>query len=250
MLEFAAEALVIDGIQQVEPSARCSLMSRDLKRFTPPQRARRLLCLGCTWRGAVESQLIAGRDCGSCNVCCVALTIDDPELQKPQGYRCRNTQRDHSCAIYERRPQTCRSFNCSWRQLKWIRDTMRPDISGVLVRMHREISRQTGEERMGVIFMLLTKKALMAEGLAESVAAAVAADVPVYLQVPGPPGYTSSQAPMNDVLRHAVMTNDKPAVLEVLRRARAQGENGERRRIVLKPRKAQSSAPETPETPR
>jgi Fe-S-cluster containining protein len=127
---------------------------------------------------AMEPQLIAGRDCGPCNVCCVALTIDDPELQKPHGYRCRNTQRDHSCAIYEKRPQTCRTFQCSWRQLKWIRETMRPDMSGVLVRMHREISRQTGEERMGVIFMLLTKKALKAEGLAESVAAAIAAEIP------------------------------------------------------------------------
>jgi Fe-S-cluster containining protein len=197
---------------------------------------------------AVEPQLITGRDCGSCNACCVALTIDDPELQKPQGYRCRNTQRDNSCAIYERRPQTCRTFYCSWRQLKWIRETMRPDISGVLVRMHREISRQTGEERMGVIFMLLNRKALKAEGLAESVAAAVASEVPVYLQVPGPPGYTSSQARMNDALLHAVMTKDKPAVLEVLRQAWAQGEKGERRRIVLKPLRAELSSAETLET--
>jgi Fe-S-cluster containining protein len=163
--------------------------------------------------------------------------------------RCRNTQRDNSCAIYERRPQTCRTFYCSWRQLKWIRETMRPDISGVLVRMHREISRQTGEERMGVIFMLLNRKALKAEGLAESVAAAFASEVPVYLQVPGPPpSYTSSQARMNDALLHAVMTKDKPAVLEVLRQAWAQGEKGERRRIVLKPLRAEFSSAETLET--
>ena len=197
----------------------------------------------------MESHLIAGRDCGPCNVCCVALTINDPELQKPQGYRCRNTRRDHSCAIYEERPQTCRTFQCGWRQLKWVRETMRPDMSGVLVCIRRVISRQTGEERMGVIFMLLTKKALKAEGLAESVAAAIAAEVPVYLQVPGPPGYTSSQARLNDALRHAVMTKDKPAVLEVLRQARAQGEKGERRRIVLKRRSAEFCSAATPEPP-
>ena len=100
---------------------------------------------------------------------------------------------------------------------------------------------------MGVIFMLLTKKALKAEGLAESVAAAIAAEVPVYLQVPGPPGYTSSQARLNDALRHAVMTKDKLAVLEVLRQARAQGEKGERRRIVLKDRGAEFNSEATPE---
>jgi hypothetical protein len=46
------------------------------------------------------------------------------------------------------------------------------------------------------------------------------------------------------------MTKDKPAVLEVLRQACAQGEKGERRRIVLKPRTAEFGSAETPETPR
>jgi hypothetical protein len=52
---------------------------------------------------------------------------------------------------------------------------------------------------------------------------------------------------LNDVLRHAVMTKDKPAVLEVLRQARAQGERGERRRIVLKHRRAEFSSTATPD---
>lgn len=186
--------------------------------------------------------LVAGRECGTCNVCCVALTIDDPELQKPQGYKCHHAQRDNSCAIYATRPQTCRAFFCGWRQLKWIRETMRPDVSGVLVRMQRNVSRETGEEQLGVIFMLLSKAALKAEGLAESVAAAVAAEVPVRLNVPGKPGYTSSLARINDVLRHAVFTKDKAGVLEILRRARAQGEKGERQRIVMKNRKAETVA--------
>jgi hypothetical protein len=187
----------------------------------------------------VTPNLVAGRECGTCNVCCVALTIDDPELQKPQGYKCSHAERDNSCAIYATRPQTCRAFFCGWRQLKWIRETMRPDISGVLVRMQRNVSRETGDEQLGVIFMLLSKAALKAEGLAESVAAAVAAEVPVYLNVPGKPGYTSSLARINDVLRHAVFTKDKTAVLAILRRARAQGERGERKRIVMKNRMAE-----------
>jgi hypothetical protein len=186
----------------------------------------------------MQTHLVPGRECGSCKVCCVALTIDDPELQKAQGHRCRNARRDNSCAIYETRPNTCRTFFCGWRLLKWIREPMRPDASGVLVRMHRQISPETGEERPGVIFMLLTKAALKAEGLAESVAAAVAANVPVYLNVPGPPGYTSSMAQINEVLQHAVLTKDKAGVLEVLRRARSQGEKGERARIVFTHRDA------------
>ena len=181
----------------------------------------------------MEPELIAGRECGHCNVCCVALTIDDPELQKVQGYRCRNARRDNSCAIYDVRPQTCRAFNCGWRSLKWIRQTLRPDISGVLVRFHTEVSSTDGAERMGVVFTLLTSAALKAEGLAESFAAAVSAGVPCYLHIPGPPGYTSARARMNEVLTEAVLNRDKAAVLRILREGRAMGRRGENKPIVL-----------------
>ncbi len=57
-----------------------------------------------------EQELVAGRTCGACYVCCVALTIDDPALQKVQGYRCRNALPSDGCAFYEARPDTCRTF--------------------------------------------------------------------------------------------------------------------------------------------
>lgn len=181
-----------------------------------------------------QHPLVPDRECGPCNVCCVALTINDPELQKAQGFRCRNTQRDGGCAIYPTRPNTCRTFFCGWRHLKWVREALRPDRSGVLIRLHGEVARDTGETRLGIVVTLLTKAALKAEGLAETVAAGVAADVPVYLNVPGPPGWTSGQARINEALLHAVVTKDKPAVLEILRQAYNKGERGERRRIVFR----------------
>ncbi len=176
---------------------------------------------------ANPSAPIPERACASCNVCCVALTIDDPALRKVQGYRCRNAQRDNSCAIYDTRPQTCRSFECGWRQLKWVREALRPDRSGVLVRLHYEVARATGERRLGVIVTLLHRAALKADGLAETVAAAVAASVPVFLEVPGPPGHTYGLARLNEALSDAVYTRDKAALLEILRRGYAQGQAGE-----------------------
>jgi Fe-S-cluster containining protein len=182
----------------------------------------------------IKIELVPGRVCGPCNVCCVALTINDKTLQKVQGYRCPNTLPDHGCAIYETRPDTCRTFFCGWRTLKWIRETLRPDTSGVLVRIQAEKPAAPGEPpQLGVVFTLLNSASLKAEGLAESVAAAVAANVPVYLHVPGPPGYTASQARINDVLINAVVTKDKAAVLRILRQARAQGRNGKHEPIVL-----------------
>jgi hypothetical protein len=179
----------------------------------------------------VESDLLPTRSCGECNVCCVALTINDPELQKPQGYRCPNSLPDHGCAIYETRPHTCRTFFCGWRRLKWIRETLRPDRSGVLVRLH--VENKDGAQNLGVVFTLINNAALKADGLAETVAAGVLADIPVYLHVPGPPGYTASQVKINDALQHAVLTKDKPALLEALRRIRAIGAAAKHEPIVM-----------------
>ena len=180
----------------------------------------------------MERELVPGRTCGTCNACCISLTIDDPELQKPQGYRCRNARRDASCAIYESRPQTCRSFFCGWRQLKWVHESLRPDVSHVLVRLRRSIGRD-GVRQVGVAFMLLDRAALKAEGLAESVAAGVAAGIPVYLNVPGPPGYTSAIAQINDVLAGAVLTKDRAGLLDVLRQAVAKAKSGKFVPIVM-----------------
>ncbi len=179
-------------------------------------------------------EVIPGRECGSCNVCCVALTIDDPELQKPQGYRCKNAQPDNRCGIYADRPQTCRSFNCGWRLLKWVKQPLRPDPSGVLIRLHGAVA-ANGERQLGIAITLLTKAALKAEGLAETIAAAVNADRPVYLNVPGPPGFTAAQARLNDALIEPVLARDKARVLEVLRQARRQGHGGPRKPIVFDP---------------
>ncbi len=184
----------------------------------------------------MQPNLVPNRECGACNVCCVALTIDEPTLQKPQGYRCSNATRTNGCAIYETRPKTCSTFFCGWRQLKWVREPLRPDTSGVLVRLHNEVSPRDGSTRPALIITLLTPAALKAEGLAETVAAAVVNEIPLYLHIPGPPGRTSGQARITDALRHAVLTKDKPAVLEVLRKARAQGQAGTHKKIVLTPR--------------
>ena len=169
-------------------------------------------------------------------------------MQKPQGYRCRNTQRDNSCGIYETRPHICRAFFCGWRRLKWVRESLRPDKSGVLVQLHGEVSTENGTRRLGVRFGLLNAAALKAEGLAESTAAAVAADVPVYLHIPGPPGHTAAQVRINDVLRDAVITKDKTAILTILRKLRARGQAGKFKPIVF-PRRAEGGATPRPGLP-
>ena len=176
---------------------------------------------------AIPTETVPGRACGSCNICCIALTIDDPELHKPQGFRCRHNQRDNLCGIYESRPQTCREFHCGWMLLRWVKISLRPDQSRVLIRLRGLISPEDGTRQLGIEVALLDKSALRAEGLAETIAAAVVAGMPVFLRIPGPPGLTSASARVNDVLEQAVLTRDKAEVMRILRRAYAEGRRGD-----------------------
>ena len=98
------------------------------------------------------------------------------------------------------------------------------------------------------MFGLLNSAALKAEGLAKSVAASVAADVPVYLHIPGPPGHTAAQVRINDVLRDAVIAKDKAAVLSILRKLRARGQAGKFKPIVFS-RHAEDGATPNPGVP-
>src|SRR5208282_1177719 len=176
---------------------------------------------------------VAGRSCGACNVCCVVPTIDEPALQKLPGYRCHNALPSGACAIYETRPRTCRKFFCGWRRLQWIGEGLRPDVSGVLVRLVKEATLVQGLDRPGVTFTLLGDESLQAQGLAEAVAAAIYADVGAYLVVPGPPGYTSSRVRLNEMLGDAVRQRDKAAVLRTLGELRAEAQAASATRPVI-----------------
>src|SRR5258708_411434 len=75
--------------------------------------------------------LIPGRDCGGCTVCCRVPTVDKPEIQKLSGALCRHCAAT-GCTIYEARPPVCRSYYCAWRTVDIFGDDWRPDRSGVL----------------------------------------------------------------------------------------------------------------------
>jgi hypothetical protein len=171
--------------------------------------------------------LVPGRECGGCDVCCVHMTIDEPELRKPLGIRCHNLlPPDNRCGIYESRPNTCRRFFCGWRLFKWVKTSLRPDISGVLVTV--TYGDKTGQGGVtggatGTMFTLLREEALEAEGLAESVAAIVASGAEVRIRIPGPPGPTRAILRVEKILRPAVLNRDKEGVLHWLRKAWDEG---------------------------
>ncbi len=184
---------------------------------------------------ALELRLVAGRECGSCNVCCVVPKIDEPALQKLPGCVCPNALGDGSCAIYEQRPRTCRDFYCGWRLADWIDERLRPDQSGIFIRLSGDPSLATGKYPFSMMVTVPAPDRFSAPGLVETVLTAINAELATYLIVPGPPGYTSLRIPLNRLLRSAAARNEKPAVLSSLRElhARTQIRMSKTRPVIL-----------------
>lgn len=179
--------------------------------------------------------LVPDRICGCCNVCCVVPKIDEPALQKLPGSRCRNARPDGACAIYETRPETCRSFFCGWRLLSWVDERLRPDQSGVFIRLTKDEDLLVGPHRFALIVTVLGHVGLEAPGLVGTMITSIRAQIDTYLVVPGPPGYTSCRSWLNDELGEAAKREDTLEFKALLERqyAKALTKLNETRPVVL-----------------
>jgi hypothetical protein len=52
------------------------------------------------------------RQCGGCTLCCKLVPVE--ELGKAAGQRCTHQRHGKGCAIYEKRPWSCREWSCMW----------------------------------------------------------------------------------------------------------------------------------------
>jgi hypothetical protein len=60
-------------------------------------------------------QIVEGRECGSCSLCCKLIAVS--ELNKPEGIWCSHCAPGKGrCLIYNSRPTSCRGFHCGWLQ--------------------------------------------------------------------------------------------------------------------------------------
>ena len=166
--------------------------------------------------------LIAGRDCGSCTVCCKSPAIDSPELQKTTGVLCRHCVEGAGCQIYQSRPQVCRDWFCGWRVLGHLADDWRPDKSDVLIDFLTEDLVAADDvparyDRTVMIeLMILRPDAIAWEHIVEVIGGFVAADVPTFLALPGPVGYHSARFFLNEAIKDAVAMRDGDSVMTTL----------------------------------
>jgi len=68
------------------------------------------------------------RSCGDCSACCDVLGV--AALGKPEWSPC--PHQSAGCAIYEGRPDGCKSYRCAWLDGE-LGDDERPDLVGLIV---------------------------------------------------------------------------------------------------------------------
>lgn len=105
------------------------------------------------------------RTCGECTLCCKLERIT--ELNKPRDRYCDFCLVGVGCNVYQKRPNSCRTFKCWWLSDPEVPDSLRPDKVGAYaagdpaggyLRVMVD-----GDARDGWTFLLL--KAIRAAGL-------------------------------------------------------------------------------------
>jgi len=138
-----------------------------------------------------DLDLVPGRSCGPCTLCCTVMAVDRPEMQKEAGVTCRHCK--GGCTIYETRPALCRDFHCGWRQLPILDDDWRPDRSGVFV----EVEVIDDQTALSLVLVGNPLKTLRQPWFIDFVITGVRGNVPLHLGIPGPPGFQGASLPLN-----------------------------------------------------
>lgn len=160
-------------------------------------------------------QLVPGRQCGGCTVCCKELTIDSAELKKPPGILCGHCT-GAGCGIYQSRPPVCDGFYCGWRLMPLLDEGWRPDRSEILITTATKHI-PAGYQPQGLTFELTGSLERVGwPPFLNLVCDLIEDGVPVFLSVRGAPEYVSANIFLNDRLKPAIAARDPQGVMNGL----------------------------------
>jgi hypothetical protein len=80
---------------------------------------------------AADLQVVPGRSCAGCTICCTLLSID--ELDKPSGQDCAHCDIGIGCTIYAARPTSCSGFYCGYLLNASLGEEWRPLDCGIVL---------------------------------------------------------------------------------------------------------------------
>src|SRR5262249_23038798 len=138
-----------------------------------------------------NEQLVPGRECGRCTVCCKVPKIDVPELKKLAGVLCEHCVEGGGCRIYANRPPVCKGWYCGWRRMSSLGDEWRPDRCGILINIvGRGEGIPEGYPQAGLKFDIVGSPQVLAWApLINFIGAEIERGMAVFLGVPAPIGY-------------------------------------------------------------
>jgi hypothetical protein len=172
------------------------------------------------WEGM---ELIPGRDCGDCTVCCTWPTINKPEIQKVSGATCKHCT-GGGCAIYETRFPVCRGYFCAWRTVDIFGEDWRPDKSGVLPYVETEGIAEDFDLSTGIGLMLVGHAARIVRQrwFQDFIITGVMNNVPLFLSLPGPRGHQAATVSLNtgemvEAIRRGTVKEALESALKILR---------------------------------
>jgi hypothetical protein len=153
--------------------------------------------------------MIPGRSCDGCVVCCIVPPVKSPEFRKTSGVACDHCVQGGGCRIYDSRPPVCRDWMCGWRSLPFLDERWRPDRCGLLVIPEEDDIPEAFERRTGIgIVAFRSPKDLDQPFVIEMLAGLAHGKAPVFLSVPGPPGFHFARALLNPLIEQAAADRD------------------------------------------
>jgi hypothetical protein len=153
----------------------------------------------------------SSKSCGACNLCCIELPINTPELRKKAQTPCSHLT-EKGCGIYATRFPICRQFLCGWRLFPELGEEWRPDLSGIMIVQvaQKDLPETYRAAGHGMQFLVLGGEAAVTRpGVAEYVADQVSRGVAVYLTADTPRALVNEYLP-------AAAANDLPAVRRII----------------------------------
>lgn len=81
--------------------------------------------------GMSATDLVAGRGCDGCTLCCKLLSI--AELQKPRAVWCPHCDKTQGCKTYDTRPEACQVFYCGYRRIAKLDERWKPSHCKILI---------------------------------------------------------------------------------------------------------------------
>ena len=89
------------------------------------------------------------KQCGQCSECCRILSVAEIGLKAYEGCKFRRTvihAAGPCCAIYARRPHSCRTWSCGWLKSPDLPDELRPDRCGFVIDEHMDLVVKDGKD--------------------------------------------------------------------------------------------------------